>query len=130
MLRLDFHIFRLARTRIPKTECICLGSGYTLFNSGEAEETTTHAGVGFYMSSWMHRNLVRVQYVSDRVIQAEFSINKYRLSVVQAYTPISTAPDGDYDQFLAELELNQLKIIEGTISEIIIDDSNAVSRQN
>ena len=124
--RLDFHIIGLAETRRPKKECISLGSGYTLFNSGRADETPTHAGVGFYMSSLMHRHLIGVRYVSDRVIQAEFLINKRRLRVIQVYAPTSAAPDDDYDQFLAEFELARTKTKKGTTPEIIMGDFNAV----
>ncbi|PIO58848.1 hypothetical protein TELCIR_19707, partial [Teladorsagia circumcincta] len=72
----SFAVLGLAETRRPNRGCTYLGSGFVLHNSGRCDNAPTYAGVGLYMSLRMNKKLVGVRYISDRVIQAGFLIER------------------------------------------------------
>ena len=67
--KLKFSIFGLAETRRSHKECLQLGSGYILYNSGKTDGSATYAGVGFYLPQKLNKHVNGVYYISDRIIQ-------------------------------------------------------------
>ncbi|KAK6054393.1 endonuclease/exonuclease/phosphatase family protein [Cooperia oncophora] len=124
--KVKFTLIGLSETRRPNRECLQLGSGFVLYNSGRCDDTPTYAGVGFYMSTWMNKKLVGIRYISDRVIQAEFLIRKRRLRIIQVHAPTSAAADDEYERFLDEVEAARHPFRSPAVPEIIFGDFNAV----
>jgi hypothetical protein len=105
IVNFKFDIFGLAETRRPYKECSHLASGYILYNSGNPDGGATHAGVGFYVSKALNRQIDGVRYISDRIIQLIINAKGQRKTrLTQIYALHSGHDEDVHEAFHDELE--------------------------
>jgi len=121
--RVKFDVLGLAETRLPLSGCLDLNSGYVLYKSGKADGTSTHAGVGFYVSQEVNKQVESVRNISERIIQMILRVGDTKLRITQVYAPHSGYDEEVYDAFLEDLSValrGQSK------NDFLIGDFNAI----
>uniref|UniRef100_A0A7E4VR27 Reverse transcriptase domain-containing protein n=1 Tax=Panagrellus redivivus TaxID=6233 RepID=A0A7E4VR27_PANRE len=105
--RIRFDVIGLSETRKPgRNHTILPDSGRHLYTSGNTDGTRSFAGVGFLISPEAHDKLTSVNYISNRLIQATFKLEKNKtLRITQVYAPTSNSDDDAYLDFLDKLNL-------------------------
>jgi hypothetical protein len=101
--KVKFDVLGLSETRLPKSESLDLDSGYVLHNSGKSDGSLNYAGVGFYVSNEINKQVKSVKFVNERIIQMTLNCNNNLVRITQVYAPQSGLSDEIYDAFLEDL---------------------------
>jgi len=126
--RYKIDIAALSETRLAgEGECCEVGSGYTFFWSGRPPEEHRQAGVGFAVRTALVNQLEGPpKGVNDRLmtLRAPFCGGQKFISIVSAYAPTMTNPDGVKDKFYEDLN-DVITSVPSTDKLIILGDFNA-----
>uniref|UniRef100_A0A914WAU7 Endonuclease/exonuclease/phosphatase domain-containing protein n=1 Tax=Plectus sambesii TaxID=2011161 RepID=A0A914WAU7_9BILA len=101
--RINFDVIGLSEVRRRGTARLDLSSGYSLFYSGESDQSRN--GVGFYMSqNWTARVLEFVP-VSSRIASVLIDLDSRKtIRLVQVYAPTTAYDDDVIESFYEDLD--------------------------
>ena len=122
MERCNIPICGLSEVRWTGKGHFSLEDRHTIYYSGP--DKLRRNGVGFILSREAARCVLGYNPISDRMISIRLQAKPVNISIVQVYSPTSTADDEEIDSFYHELQETINKIPSKDIT-IIIGDFNA-----
>lgn len=125
--RYNIDIAALSETRLAEEGSLTeIGSGYTYFWKGKAQNEDRIHGVGFAIKNSILKNFPNLPTgINERLMKLRFPISDKRFAtIISAYAPTLTSSDDVKEQFYAELD-NILKSTPSSDKLILLGDFNA-----
>uniref|UniRef100_UPI00398F0602 uncharacterized protein n=1 Tax=Pristiophorus japonicus TaxID=55135 RepID=UPI00398F0602 len=125
--RYNIDIAALSETRLTEEGCVSeLGSGYTFYWKGKAENENRIYGIGIAVKTSLMQQFPNLpEGINERLMKLHFPLNaKCHITIISAYAPTLPSPDEMKERFYEDLD----RLVRSTPAGdklIILGDFNA-----